>query len=71
MEQSTLLSSLSLTTILVAVIILAVLFALFLRKKSNRHPMDTPKGQDAEEMRRRDALENQAEEKSDTTYREM
>lgn len=70
MNEDTLLGGLSLTTLIVVAAILAILLALFLRKRKNRHPMDTPEGKAAEEMRRREALENQEEERSETEYRD-
>ncbi|NCP19104.1 MAG: hypothetical protein GW855_08100 [Erythrobacter sp.] len=41
---------------LVVVLLLATLaFGYFMRKRQNRHPMDTPAGKKAEEMRRQQA----------------
>ena len=48
---------LNLTTLIVVLIAAAAVFLVFMRRKSNRHPMDTPKGEAAEEMRRREAEE--------------
>ena len=64
MNESTLLSGLSLTTLIVVAAILAIAFALFMRKKKNRHPMDTPEGKAAEDMRRREALEERNEDQT-------
>ena len=58
MESGEMLSGLSMMTLIVVVVIIAVLLLFFLRKRSNRHPMDTPEGREAEEMRRRDAERN-------------
>lgn len=68
MNTDTLLGGLSLTTLIVIAAILAIAFALFMRSRKNRHPMDTPEGKAAEEMRRREALEKQKEDRSETDY---
>ena len=57
MNEGDLLPSLSLITLIVGAAILAIMFALFMRKRKNRHPMDTPEGKAAEEIRRREAEE--------------
>lgn len=57
MDAGELLPGLSLLTLIIGAAILAILFALFMRKRKNRHPMDTPEGKAAEEMRRREAEE--------------
>lgn len=57
MDAGELLPGLSLMTLIIGAAILAILFALFMRKRKNRHPMDTPEGKAAEEMRRREAEE--------------
>jgi hypothetical protein len=44
--------------ILISVLLIAVaMLAWFMRKRSNRHPMDTPRGHQIEEQRRREALD--------------
>jgi LPXTG-motif cell wall-anchored protein len=44
--------------ILIAVLLIAIgALAYFMRKRSNRHPMDTPRGHEIEEQRRREALD--------------
>ena len=53
---------LNIMTLLIVLAIIAVVFFLFIRKRSNRHPMDTPEGKAAEEMRRREAEEERREE---------
>ena len=68
MSEDTLLGGLSLTTLIVIATILAILYALFMRKRKNRHPMDTPEGKAAEERRRNEALENQKEDRNGTEY---
>ncbi|HEX8402722.1 MAG TPA: hypothetical protein VF628_13590 [Allosphingosinicella sp.] len=43
--------------ILIAILLIAVgALAWFMRKRSNRHPMDTPRGHQIEEQRREEAL---------------
>ena len=68
MNTDTLLGGLSLTTLIIIVLILAIAFALFMRSRKNRHPMDTPEGKAAEEMRRREAREHQKEDRDDTDF---
>lgn len=68
MNTDTLLGGLSLTTLIVIAAILAIAFALFMRSRKNRHPMDTSEGKAAEEMRRLEALEKQKEDRSETDY---
>jgi len=44
--------------ILISILVIAIgMFAWFMRKRSNRHPMDTPRGHEIEEQRRREALD--------------
>lgn len=44
--------------ILISILVIAIgAFLWFMRKRSNRHPMDTPRGHEIEEQRRREALE--------------
>jgi hypothetical protein len=62
MTEGDLVPSLALITLIVGAAILAILFAMFMRKRKNRHPMDTPEGKAAEEMRRREAEEERREE---------
>ncbi|QZH76049.1 MAG: hypothetical protein JY451_05670 [Erythrobacter sp.] len=62
MNEGTLVSSLNLFTLLAVLAIAIAMTVWFLRKRSNRHPMDTPEGKAAEEMRRREAMEERAEE---------
>ena len=62
MSESGLLSSLNLMTLIGALVIAVLLFAYFMRKRSNRHPMDTPEGKAAEEARRREAEARKEEE---------
>ena len=57
MTEPGLLSSLNLFTLIAVLVIAGALFAWFLRKRSNRHPMDTPEGKAAEDARRREAEE--------------
>ncbi|MEN2786662.1 hypothetical protein ACFOKI_01820 [Sphingomonas qilianensis] len=40
MQSATFLSSLNLGTLVIVVVIVAIGFAYFLRKRSNRHPLD-------------------------------
>tara|TARA_B100000678_G_scaffold291054_1_gene306004 strand:+ start:1716 stop:1937 length:222 start_codon:yes stop_codon:yes gene_type:complete len=53
---------LNLVTLIVVLVAVAVVFLIFMRKRSNRHPMDTPEGKAAEEMRRQEAEEERREE---------
>ncbi|GAB5348284.1 hypothetical protein [Alteriqipengyuania sp. 357] len=53
---------LNLVTMLVVLAVVAVAFLFFLRQRSNRHPMDTPEGKAAEDMRRREAEEERRKE---------
>lgn len=55
MGQPELVSSLFVFTLIGVGVIAAVLLLYFMRKRSNRHPMDTPAGKAAEDMRRREA----------------
>ena len=55
-------SVLNIFTLVAVLVIAAGLFFWFMRKRSNRHPMDTPEGKDAEDMRRREAEEERREE---------
>lgn len=57
MSETGLASSLNIITLVAFLVIAAGLFLYFMRKKSNRHPMDTPEGKAAEDMRRREAEE--------------
>jgi hypothetical protein len=44
--------------ILISILVIAIgMFAWFMRKRSNRHPMDTPRGRAIEEERTRQTLE--------------
>jgi len=44
--------------ILIAILVIAIgAFLWFMRKRSNRHPMDTPRGHEIEEERTRQTLE--------------
>jgi len=44
--------------ILISILLIAIAgFAWFMRKRSNRHPMDTPRGREIEEERTREVLE--------------
>lgn len=51
MTRNALVPSLMLFTLIAVAVIAIGLFAYFMRKRSNRHPMDTPAGHDAEKMR--------------------
>ncbi|WP_162925222.1 LPXTG cell wall anchor domain-containing protein [Aurantiacibacter odishensis] len=62
MTETGLVSSLNIVTLVAILVIAAGLFLYFLRKRSNRHPMDTPEGKEAEEMRRQEAEEERKEE---------
>ncbi len=62
MSDTSLASSLNIITLVVVLVIAAGLFIYFMRKRSNRHPMDTPRGKAAEEMRREEAEEERREE---------
>lgn len=53
---------LNIFTLVAVLAIAAVAFLFFMRKRSNRHPMDTPEGKAAEEMRRREAEAERREE---------
>ncbi len=53
---------LNIVTLVAVLLILAVAFLFFMRKRSNRHPMDTPEGKAADEMRRHEAEEERREE---------
>lgn len=57
MSESDLIPSLAMMTLIAGLIIGAIMLILFLRKRSNRHPMDTPAGRAAEDMRRHEAEE--------------
>ncbi|MCM8556498.1 hypothetical protein [Sphingomicrobium sediminis] len=46
---------LNLVTLGLVLLVLIAAYLFFLRKKSNRHPMDTPEGKAAMEQHRRDA----------------
>lgn len=59
---STIAAPLNIATLLIVLAIAAVLFLFFMRKRSNRHPMDTPRGEAAEEMRREEAEAERREE---------
>ncbi|WP_338241524.1 LPXTG cell wall anchor domain-containing protein [Aurantiacibacter hainanensis] len=62
MTETGLVSSLNIVTLVAILVIAAGLFFYFMRKRSNRHPMDTPEGKKAEEMRRQEAEEERTEE---------
>ncbi len=62
MSQGDLIPSLAMMTLIAGVVIGAIMLFMFLRKRSNRHPMDTPAGRAAEDMRRREAEEERAAE---------
>lgn len=62
MSVGELLSSLNLFTLIAFLAIATGLAIFFFRKKSNRHPMDTPEGKAAESMRRREAQRERVEE---------
>ncbi|MFB0612410.1 LPXTG cell wall anchor domain-containing protein [Aurantiacibacter poecillastricola] len=62
MSDTGLASSLNIVTLVAVLIIAAILFLYFMRKRSNRHPMDTPRGKAAEDMRRKEAEEERREE---------
>ncbi len=59
---STIAAPLNIVTLLIVLAIAVALFFFFMRKRSNRHPMDTPRGKAAEEMRREEAEEERREE---------
>lgn len=61
MLNSELLPALNLFTLVAVVVVLAISLALFLRKRSNRHPMDTPRGKEIDAMHREEALEARTE----------
>ena len=62
MPEGGLLSSLSLFTLIGVFLLAGVALIYFMRKRSNRHPMDTPEGKRAEELRSREAEEKRREE---------
>lgn len=62
MSDTGLASSLNIVTLVAVLIIAAALFAYFMRKRSNRHPMDTPRGKAVEEKHRREVKEERREE---------
>ena len=55
MSDGAFVPSLFLMTLIAGLVIAGIAFAYFMRKRSNRHPMDTPAGKAAEDSRRRDA----------------
>lgn len=64
LSDSGIISSLFLMTLIAALVIGVVAFVYFIRKRANRHPMDTPRGQAAEQERREMAKEQrEAEER--------
>ncbi len=54
MSTSELLPGLSLSTLVIVLLVAIGGLLFFLRKRGNRHPMDTPAGRAADEERRRD-----------------
>tara|TARA_B100000678_G_scaffold174455_1_gene145483 strand:+ start:130 stop:351 length:222 start_codon:yes stop_codon:yes gene_type:complete len=46
---------LNIVTLIVVLVAAVAIFGFFMRKRSNRHPMDTPEGKAAEDMRRKQA----------------
>lgn len=62
MSELTLPGALNLFTLTAVLLIAVALLLWFLRKKSNRHPMDTPRGKAIEEKRREEAKERRADE---------
>lgn len=61
MDQSTFVGTLALFTLIAVAVIAIVIFARFMRKRSNRHPLDNPHGQDLEEMRARQNAQGHTE----------
>lgn len=59
MQLPSFLASLNLVTLVIIVLIASVGLALFLRKRSNRHPMDSQHGHDIEAQRAREAESQQ------------
>ncbi len=57
MTDGDLIPALAMMTLIAVVLIAAFLLFRFMRKRSNRHPMDTPAGRAAEDMRRHQAEE--------------
>ena len=55
MTNGTFLSSLNLMTLIGVLAVAVIAFAFFMRKRSNRHPMDTPRGREIEAERRHEA----------------
>mgnify|MGYP005811113497 FL=1 len=52
---------LNIMTLVIILVAAIVIFLIFMRKRSNRHPMDTPEGKAAEEMRRKQAEKERRE----------
>jgi hypothetical protein len=61
MSQPDLVPTLAILTLLAGVVVAAIILFRFLRKPSNRHPMDSPAGKAADEDRRREAEANRVE----------
>lgn len=57
MSGGELIPSLAMMTLIAGLVIAAIMLFFFLRKRSNRHPMDTPAGRAATDMHRREAEE--------------
>lgn len=55
MSANELVPGLNLFTLIAILVIAGGALLFFLRKRRNRHPMDTPEGHAADEARRRDA----------------
>jgi membrane protein implicated in regulation of membrane protease activity len=60
MDQS-IIPTLALFTLVTVAVIAIVLFARFMRKRSNRHPLDNPHGRDLDEMRARQNMQGRTD----------
>ncbi len=60
MNTNELLPSLAIFTLIAVLIIAVVIFARFMRKPGNRHPMDTPRGKAIQEVRDEEVTEARA-----------
>lgn len=62
MTRTDLLPALNLTTLGLVLLIAIGAFLYFMRKRSNRHPMDSARGERIKERRREEAVERREEE---------
>jgi hypothetical protein len=61
MQTNEMLPILGLFTLVAALAFAIYVFARFMRKPGNRHPMDTPRGQAVQQMRDEDVVEARKE----------